>query len=126
MITIGQAAKILGKTKRTLMRWHESRKFLPKAREKFLKSRLYDKEEVENLRTLLQHEKRYQTNLKQLHKIHQALNPYAQKPWLSEKEGELLKEEKKLKEEHDKLFKEFERFKPEIKRLYKQFFMKEK
>ena len=125
VITVKQAAKILGKSKKTLMRWDESGKFSP-SRESPLKVRVYNESEIENLKTLLYHEKRYRKNLKRLREVQNALNPYSGKLWLTHGEEKLLKEEERLVKEHEVLLEKFKRFSLEIKRLYKQFFMKEK
>lgn len=125
-ITIGQAAKLLGISKRTLMRWDEAGKFSPTTREQVTKSRLYDEYQVKNLRILLNHEKRYRENMRRLRKVMSALNLYQGVFLLGKEEGKLLEEEIKLTEEHRKLIKEFEGFKPAIKQLYKQLFIGEK
>ena len=123
MITVKQAAKILGKAKKTLIRWDKSRKFSP-SRESPLKVRAYNESEVKNLKTLFHHKRRYRENLKRLREVQNALNPYSGKLWLTHGEEKLLKEEERLVKEHEVLFKNFKKFNSEIKRLYKRFFMK--
>lgn len=125
-ITIGQAAKLLGVSKRTLMRWHEAGKFSPTTREQLTKSRVYDEHQVRDLKILLDHEKRYMGNRRRLREVMSALDLYQGVFLLGRKEGDLLEEEIKLTEEHKKLIREFDGFKPEIKQLYKQLFIGEK
>lgn len=123
-ITIKQAAKILGKSKRTLMRWDEEGKFCPKSREEVSKTRVYDRADIENLKVLLEHKKQTQRSLYQLIKVKYETNPYSRRKWLSLRQEKLLIEEKKLEKKYRKLRKEFDRLmsKPEMKRLYEQFF----
>lgn len=122
-ITTSKASAILEVSKKTLFRWDKAGKFSPSIREQISKGRVYKEQDVLNLKTLLNHEERYQRNLKQIRKVQKELNPYTSSAWLSNKEGELLDREKELIEEHEKLVKEFENFSQAIKILYKKFFM---
>lgn len=125
-ITISEVAKILGVSKKTLMRWDESGKFSPVSRESPLRVRVYSELDVRNLKILLDHEERYRENLKRLRRVQSALNPYSGRLWLTHREGKLLEEEEQLIKEHEALIEEFKGFKPEIKRLYRKFFMRKK
>ena len=122
VITTGQAAKILGISKRTLMRWDESGRFSP-TREAVSNIRVYEESIVKDLKFLMDHEKGYNENLRQIRKVALELNPYHRVFMLSNKEAELLNKEEKLAQKHERLFDEFESFDPRVKKLYKQFYI---
>lgn len=121
-IAVGQAAKILGVNKRTLQRWDESGRFSPD-REEVSRVRVYEEVEVRLLKTLLDHEKKYEGNLRKLREVMGRLNIYGRGRYLGEKEIQLLGEEERLMKEHKELFREFVNFSPELKRLYKSFYI---
>ena len=64
-ITIGQAAKILGVSKKTLMRWDEPGLF-PAQRESVSNVRIYDKEGVEKLAKWFDLREKHLNHLKKL------------------------------------------------------------
>lgn len=121
-LTIGQAAKILGVSKKTLMRWDNSGRFSP-TRETVSNIRVYEESVVRNLKVLLDHERRYSENIRELRKMMLGLNNFSKLFLLSDKEGELLDKEEALIQKHKKLMKEFEELSPKIKVLYKQFYI---
>lgn len=121
-ITIGQTSKILGVSKKTLMRWDESGRFSV-TREAVSNIRVYEEPQVRDLKFLRDHEERYAENIRQIRKVGLELNSYHRLFLLSNKEGELLEQEEWLIEEHKKLLEEFGNFQPRIKALYKQFYI---
>lgn len=124
-INTSQAAKILGVSKKTLLRWDEAGKFSPDSREKVSRGRVYKKEDVLNLKKLQEHEEKFQKNLKEIRRVQDELNPYsnANWVWLSNREIKLLEKENELLKIHKKLVDEFKHFGSGIKKLYKQFYV---
>ena len=121
-LTIGQVAKILGVNKKTLMRWDESGRFRP-TRENVSNIRVYEESVVRDLKFLMDHEKKYNENLRLKRKVALELNPYHRVFLLSSREGEFLDKEEELVQEHKKLLEEFEKFDLRIKILYKRFYI---
>ena len=122
VMTISQAAKILGVNKKTLMRWDDSGRFSP-TRESVSNIRVYDRAEVESLKIIRNHERRYREAIKQLRETLTALSSYARQYWLDKQEMDLSDELERLQRTYEKLNEEFDNFGPSLKELHKQFFL---
>lgn len=121
-ITTSQAARILGVSKKTLMRWDKSGKFSPRKREEVSRSRVYEESEVRDLRYLIDHEKRFRENLKRWKSIREELNPYRKQFYIDSHAAELEEQYDMCMEEHKRLMEEVDKFTPQMKRLHIQFF----
>lgn len=120
-ITISKAAEILGVNKKTLFRWDEDGRFKPTRRETVSKIRLYNEDDIHTLKKVLEHEKRFQKNVKEWKQI---LNDLTQDKsfLLTDKYIQLSEREEELSERHRKLMDEFKSYSPAIHLMHKKFF----
>ncbi len=126
MITIKQAAKILGVSKKTLMRWHEIGRFIPKFREKTSKTRVYEESKVRDLKIVIDNEEKRRENIKKWHTTIEELKRHQKRFLLKGEESQLQDKQEECRRINEKLIKEFSKFTPRMIKLHKQFFMREK
>lgn len=118
-VTIGEAAKILKRNKRTLMRWDEVG-FLPAKREEVSNIRYYDREVIEKVARWFDLRKREKEHLEKLPAINQKrskfisvvpLDPMVNpKPQNAEEMRQVYKEYNEWKAKYDALQEEYTEF----------------
>lgn len=115
-ITIGNAAKILGVNKKTLMRWDKSRLF-PATREPVSNIRVYNQDQVENVLHWLALRKKHRAHLQKLVPIRQSLDRFITKqPFPLSGRPKLYK-----LEEAKKAFNDLHNWENELKKIYKEY-----
>lgn len=121
-ITISKAAEILRVNKKTLFRWDSEGRFIPAKREEVSKIRLYDEQDVMNLKIVLDHESRNLSNLREIKKVQTELTEMMSVFLISDKEVDLQKRAVELLDIHKKIVEEYASYPEKIQQIHRTFY----